>query len=401
MCHPSRVSSEPDPSSSGAPPPVVGMIGGGQLARMTHQAAIALGIPLRILAAAPTDSAAQVSPHVSFGDPFTPADLTGFAGGCQVLTVDHELVDLPTLDRLAGSGVAIRPAASALVFATDKGHQRRRFAAAGLPLPRHCITTDAATARAEADALGWPVVVKTARGGYDGRGVWICDDTAELDALLTDLGSGDGLPELVVEEYLTLDCELAVIVATDPTGAAVSYPVTETIQVDGICRETIVPARVTPEVAAEATRVARLAAEVVGAVGLVAVELFVADGIVTINEVATRPHNSGHWTIEGAHTSQFANHLRAVTGLPLGDTSLVAPAVVCANVLGHADGRDPLRHLDAALAVAGASVHLYGKGPRPGRKLGHVTVLAESVEEARTRAHTAVAALGDPVPPRP
>jgi 5-(carboxyamino)imidazole ribonucleotide synthase len=382
-------------------PPVVGMIGGGQLARMTHQAAIALGLPLRILAASPTDSAAQVSPHVSLGSPQVPADLTGFAGGCQVLTVDHELVDLDTIELLDRSGVATRPAASALVFATDKAHQRRRFADAGLPLPRHCLTDEAHVVRATAGELGWPVVVKTARGGYDGRGVWICSDAAELDALLAELSSADALPELVVEEHLDLDCELAVIVATAPDGGSIAYPVTETIQVAGICRETIVPARVEPEVAAEATKVALAAARVVGAVGLCAVELFVAGGSVTVNEVATRPHNSGHWTIEGSITSQFENHLRAVAGLPLGDTTPVAPAVVCANVLGHADGRDPLAQLDHALEVPGASVHLYGKGSRPGRKLGHVTVLADSVEDARSRAHRAVAVLGDPVPDRP
>jgi 5-(carboxyamino)imidazole ribonucleotide synthase len=395
--------SETDPSYHvAAAPPIVGMIGGGQLARMTHQASIGLGVPLRILAATPADSAAQVSPHVSIGDPHTPADLTGFAGGCQVLTVDHELVDLPTLSSLAASGVATRPSAEALVFATDKAHQRRRFTEAGLPLPRHVVTDDVGRARSAAGELGWPVVLKTARGGYDGRGVWSCDDAASVDTLLAELGTTDGsLPELVVEEHLDLDCELAVIVATAPDGSTVSYPVTETIQVDGICRETIVPARIEPEVADQATTVARTAAEVVGAVGLVAVELFVTGGTVTINEVATRPHNSGHWTIEGAVTSQFANHLRAVAGLPLGDTASIAPAVVCVNVLGHADGRDPVAHLDAALRVPGASIHLYGKGPRPGRKLGHVTVLAGSVDDARARARRAVAELGDPVPHRP
>jgi 5-(carboxyamino)imidazole ribonucleotide synthase len=368
---------------------------------MTHQAAIALGVPLRILAASPMDSAAQVSPHVSLGDPHTPSDLTAFGGGCQVLTVDHELVDLDTLEALHATGVATRPSASALVFATDKAHQRRRFAEAGLPLPRHRVTDDPDAARSTADDLGWPVIVKTARGGYDGRGVWACADASELDTLLAELTTGASLPELVVEEHLDLDCELAVIVARGPDGSAVSYPVTETVQVDGICRETIVPARVPRQVATEATRVAVAAAEVVDAVGLVAVELFVVGHEVTINEVATRPHNSGHWTIEGSVTSQFSNHLRAVAGLPLGATDQIAPAVVCANVLGHADGRDPLAHLEDALGVPGASVHLYGKGPRPGRKLGHVTVLADSIDDARQRAHRAAAALGDPVPDRP
>lgn len=375
------------------------MIGGGQLARMTHQASIGLGLPLRIMVASPTDSAALVSPHTHLGDPHTRNDINAFAAGCEVLTVDHELVDLETLAALDRAGTAVRPSAAALTFATDKAHQRTELAAAGLPLPEHRVTTDRERTVEAADALGWPVVVKTARGGYDGRGVWILDDRAALDAFLDGLGSST--PVLVVEEKVALECELAVLVARGPDGRHVTYPVVESVQVDGICRETIVPARIDPAVAAEATRVADSVAEVVGAVGILAVELFWDGHRITVNEVATRPHNSGHWTIEGAVTSQFANHLRAVAGLPLGATEPLAPAVVMANVLGHHDGRTPVDHLSGALSVPGASVHLYGKGPRPGRKLGHVTVLADSIDTARARAHAAVAALGDPVPDAP
>ncbi|QGG94930.1 5-(carboxyamino)imidazole ribonucleotide synthase [Actinomarinicola tropica] len=386
-------------SDEATTPPTIGMVGGGQLARMSHQAAIALGVHLRVLAASVDDAAALVSPAKALGDPGDPEDLRRFADGVDVVTFDHELVDLDALAAIERDGLAAtRPSAEALRFATDKAHQRRRFAAAGLPLPRHRTTTDVDEARRAAGELGWPVVVKTARGGYDGRGVWVLADEAQLDELLHDLTTDAGLAEVIVEEAVSIVREMAVVVVRSPDGTERSYPVTETVQVDGICRETITPARVPEDVAAEARRIAEQAAEVAGAVGLIAVELFHDGEAVTINEVATRPHNSGHWSIEGAVTSQFENHLRAVAGLPLGDTQQLAPVVVSANVLGHADGRDPVQHLAGALAVPGAHVHLYGKGPRPGRKLGHVTVLADSLDDARQRARSAVAALGDPVP---
>lgn len=387
------------------------MIGAGQLARMTHQAAIALGLPLKIMAATPADSAALISPTTTIGDPHSADDLVAFAAGCDVITVDHELVNLDALTEIAATGTRVHPPAAALAFATDKAHQRSAFAASGLPLPRHRVVSNAAEARSAAEAIGWPVVVKTSRGGYDGRGVWIIDSEAALNRLLDDLGVAQSAtsgsngetpgPVLLIEELLDLDLELAVLVARRADGTYAQYPVIESIQVDGICRETIVPARITSEIEATALDVAQRAAEVVGAVGIIAVELFVAKGEITINEVATRPHNSGHWTIEGATTSQFTNHLRAVADLPLGATTALAPAVVMVNILGAEDGRDPHQYLAQALELPDVAVHLYGKGPRPGRKLGHVTVLADTVEAAREQAHRAVAHLGDPVPPRP
>lgn len=397
----------PDPATDPQPSrpaglPVIGMAGGGQLARMTHQAAIGLGIPLRIMVADPADSAALVSPATRVGSPHAADDLVAFASQCDVVTFDHELVDLDGLAAIEASGTAVvRPPATALTFATDKAHQRRAFSAAGFPLPAHRVSDDLGEVRDALDDLGWPVVLKTARGGYDGRGVWVLDDPEQADRLLAELAADGHLPELVVEALVDIECELAVLVARRPDGESVTYPVVETVQVDGICRETIVPARIPAAAADEARQLALEVAEIVGAVGVIAVELFFDGQVIAVNEVATRPHNSGHWTIEGAVTSQFANHLRAVADLPLGATDAVAPVVVSANVLGHDDGRDPLDHLSEALAVPGASVHLYGKGARAGRKLGHVTVLADSLDEARGAAHRAVAALGDPVPDRP
>lgn len=375
-------------------PPRVGMVGAGQLARMSHQAAIDLDLDLRFLAARPDDGAARVSPHAELGDPGSAADLARFAAGCDVLTFDHELVDLAALAELEGGGLVARPSAAALAHATDKAHQRTRLAAAGLPLPRHLVTTDPAAARALGDELGWPLVVKAARGGYDGRGVWVVPDGDAAAEVVRQL-SGRGT-EAVCEERVALVAELAVVVVTDPRGRHVAYPTVETVQVDGICREILVPAPLDAAARAEADAVARRVADVVGAVGVLAVELFWDGERITVNEVATRPHNSAHWTIEGAVTSQFANHLRAVTGLPLGRTDAVAPAVVCANVLGA--GHAPRAGLADALAVPGAAVHLYGKEARPGRKVGHVTVLGDDLPSARRRAAEAVAALGQPVP---
>ena len=375
------------------------MVGAGQLARMTHQAAIALDLDLRLLAARPDDGAAQVSPRVEIGDPGSGPDLARFAAICDVVTFDHELVDLDALARLEAAGTTARPSAAALAHATDKAHQRRRLAAAGLPLPRHVVVTDTDGLARVGDDLGWPLVIKSARGGYDGRGVWMVagpDAAAEVVAQLAAGGT-----EAVVEERIDLRTELAVVVVTRPGGDRVVYPAVETVQVDGICREVLAPAPLDPAVLDEADAVAREVADVVGAVGVLAVELFWDGRRVLVNEVATRPHNSGHWSIEGAVTSQFANHLRAVADLPLGDPAMVAPVAVCANVLGAADGRDPLAGLAAALAVRGASVHLYGKDARPGRKVGHVTVIGDDLPSARRRAAAAVAALGDPVPGAP
>jgi 5-(carboxyamino)imidazole ribonucleotide synthase len=370
------------------------MVGAGQLARMSHQAAIALDLDLRFLAARPDDGAARVSPHVDLGDPHDGDDLARFAAGCDVVTFDHELVDLDALARLETEGVVARPSAVALAHATDKAHQRRRLAAAGLPLPRHRITTDPTEAAHLGDEVGWPLVVKSARGGYDGRGVWITPDADAAATVVSELAARG--TEAVCEAQVPLAAELAVVVVTDPTGAHVTYPTVETVQVDGICREILGPAPVDAEVRAEADGVARRVADVVGAVGVLAVELFWDGTRVLVNEVATRPHNSAHWTIEGAVTSQFANHLRAVAGLPLGRTDAVAPAVVCTNVLGA--GHDPRTGLATALAVPGAAVHLYGKQARPGRKVGHVTVLGDDLTTARRRAAEAAAALGQPVP---
>jgi 5-(carboxyamino)imidazole ribonucleotide synthase len=368
----------------GATMPRIGMIGAGQLARMTHQAAIALGLSLRILAESATDGAALVTPDVDVGAPDDQAALLRFAKGCDIVTFDHEHVPTAQLQAIEQTGIAVRPGSAALLYAQDKLVQRRRLRELGIEVPEFAPVATVADVTAFGEEHGWPVVLKAVRGGYDGRGVWmLAEPPAELPAV-----------ELYVEQRVPIVHELAIQVARRPSGDMRTWPVVETVQSDGICVETIAPApRLSPALATEAQRLARQLAESLDVVGCLAVELFDAPGGLVVNELAMRPHNSGHWTIEGAVTGQFEQHLRAIADWPLGDTTARAPVTVMANVLGG-DHTDLATGLPAALdAVPEAHVHLYGKAPRPGRKLGHVTVLGNDVVETRDRARTAVAAL--------
>jgi 5-(carboxyamino)imidazole ribonucleotide synthase len=368
---------------------VVGMVGGGQLARMTAQAAISLGIELRILSTDPCDSALTAGAEHVLGSPQDLNALKDFAAGCDVVTYDHEHVPFHHQQALYDHGVRLAPPPHAALFGQDKLHARRTMKA------QHCPVPDFVHARSHAEIgrfaadHGWPLVAKTSRGGYDGRGVWILHDSSQARHLLRKLSQG-----LLLEPKLDISTEIAVLVSRSPTGETKIYPAVETVQRDGMCREILAPAPISVELAAQARHLAiRLAAEI-GAVGVIAVEMFhTADGLV-INEVALRPHNSGHFTIEGAVTSQFEQHLRAVLGWPLGETTPTAPAVATVNVIGSATAIDPASRLPAALTVPGIHVHLYRKAPRPGRKLGHVTALGTTLPETLQRARHAAALLG-------
>jgi 5-(carboxyamino)imidazole ribonucleotide synthase len=365
--------------------PVVGMVGGGQLARMTHQAAISLGQSLRVLSVSPDDSAALVAADVRIGSHTDLAALREFAKGCEAVTFDHEHVPTGHIEVLESEGVKIYPGSQALVFAQDKGLMRERLAELGAPVPRWGRVETAEDVETFAGGV-WPVVAKATRGGYDGKGVWMLSGPQEAADLVA-----TGTP-LIVEERVPLRRELAALVARSPFGQVAAYPVVETVQKDGICVEVLAPAPgLTEPLALKAQQLAIDLANELGVVGLLAVELFeTIDGIV-VNELAMRPHNSGHWTIEGARTSQFEQHLRAVLDYPMGETSLTAPAVVMANVLGGEPGGisidERLHHLFAT--DPGARVHLYGKQVRPGRKIGHVTVLGDDMTSVRARAQRA------------
>ncbi len=370
--------------------PRVGMVGGGQLARMTHQAAIALGQSLRVLSVSADESAALVTPDVEIGHHEDLVALRRFAQGCEVVTFDHEHVPTAHIRTLAAEGHAIYPGADALEHAQDKGVMRRRLTELGLPVPpfalipaHHTVDEIRAQITSFAGEHGWPLVLKTCRGGYDGRGVWMLDSAEQAAGLLADLPE---VGELLVEMKVDLHRELAAVVARSPFGQAAAWPVVETVQQDGICVEVIAPAPgLPPARAVAAEQLALCIAATLGVVGVLAVELFEVpvsaeypDGLV-INELAMRPHNSGHWSMDGAVTSQFEQHLRAVLDYPLGRTDAVHPVTVMANVIGADGGENAAAGMDErihhlAARFPQAKVHLYGKSFRLGRKLGHVNV---------------------------
>jgi 5-(carboxyamino)imidazole ribonucleotide synthase len=362
--------------------PVVGMVGGGQLSRMTHQAAIALGLSLRVLADATHDSAALVANNVVVGSHESLDDLLAFADGCEVVTFDHEHVPGDLIRAMEDKGHTVLPSSAALRHAQDKLVMRSRLQSMGAPIPPFAAITSAADLEAFGAEHGWPLVLKAATGGYDGKGVWIVSSVDEAAPVLA-----SGI-RLLAELKVPLQRELAAVVARSPYGQAAAWPVVETVQADGICVEVVAPAPgLSEDRALEASALAlRLAAEL-DVVGVLAVELFeTAEGLL-VNELAMRPHNSGHWTIEGARTSQFEQHLRAVLDYPLGTTGLTAPVVVMANVLGGEGDPELDKRLHLLFARDPAiKVHLYGKEVRPGRKIGHVTALGDDVGETRARA---------------
>jgi 5-(carboxyamino)imidazole ribonucleotide synthase len=370
--------------------PVVGMIGGGQLARMTHEAGIPLGIRFKILSDTPQDSAAQVVADVTVGDYRDLATLRAFAQGCDVITFDHEHVPAGHLRALEADGIAVRPGPDALVHAQDKGVMRARLAEIGAPCPVNRIVTDPAdVTRFAEEAGGFPVVLKTVRGGYDGKGVWIVRSEADAAAPFR-----AGVPVLA-EEKVDFVRELAANVVRSPHGQAVSYPVVESVQVDGVCDTVIAPAPgLSDALSAQAQQLALTIARELGVIGHLAVELFEtrqADGTpaILVNELAMRPHNSGHWTMDGAVTSQFANHLRAVLDLPLGDPRPRARWTVMANVLGGDYPDMYTAYLHCMARDPGLKIHMYGKDVKPGRKVGHVNTYGDELADVRERARHA------------
>jgi len=366
----------------------VGMVGAGQLARMTQQAAIGLGVELTVLAESKTDPAVLAGARFEQGTPAKIEDLRRLASLVDVVTFDHEQVDPEWLAELEAEGVNLAPSASAKLHAQDKLHARRALASRGFPIPDFAEATTIGEFDQFAAVHGWPVVAKAPRGGYDGRGVWMLEDRDQVRNLLTTVPG-----PFLLEAMLQIEKEIAVMVARSPGGELAVYPVVETVQREAMCREVIAPAAISERSAAAAARIATDIAGRIGLVGVMAVELFITEGGLLVNELALRPHNSGHYSIEGCVTSQFEQHLRAVLDLPLGETSLTAPSVVTVNVVGGNSGDGPESRLGDALAVPGAHVHLYGKQTRPGRKLGHVTVCGQDADATAKAARAAASAL--------
>lgn len=388
----------------GSGPLRVGIVGGGQLARMLCEAASALAISTVVLAERADDAATGIANATLVGHPRDPTALKELSAACDVVTFDHEQVDLELVRGLVASGVTVRPGPETLTLTVDKAAMRQTLSSAGIPCPAFSVLPMGRDARRRAlegfaERHGWPLVLKAASGGYDGRGVWTVRDGGEAGECIT--AAERAGTQLLVEEWVDIRHEVAVMVARRPGGDQVIWPPVETAQVQEVCREILVPGNLPADVAAQAERLALRVGALVRAVGVLAVELFVTAGGLLVNELAARPHNSGHWSIEGSETSQFENHLRAVLDLPLGRTDPVAPQVATVNVFGGPDGQDPARSLDRALEVPGAHVHLYGKQARPDRKLGHVTVRGDDPRTVRDRAWEAAGQLGTPVPPAP
>nr|MCW2727982.1 5-(carboxyamino)imidazole ribonucleotide synthase [Aeromicrobium sp.] len=363
------------------PTPDLAVIGGGQLARMLQQPAIALGLRIRLLAEAPDVSAAQVVPDHVVGDYTDLATLRDVVDGAPVVTFDHEHVPPEHLRALEAEGHACRPGPHALLYAQDKAEMRVRLGELGAPCPRNAPISSPADLK----AFGFPAVLKTTRGGYDGKGVWVVRSAADADeAFAADR-------PLLAEELVDFRRELSALVARSPSGEVRSYPVVESRQVGGVCAEVIAPAPdLDPQLAASAKALAEQIATELDVTGILAVELFeTTDGRLLVNELAMRPHNTGHWSIDGAETSQFENHLRGVLDLPLGCTHARAPWSVMVNVLGGA-----VEDLEAQRSVVLAAepdvkVHLYGKAVKAGRKVGHVTAYGTDLDDVLARARHA------------
>lgn len=358
----------------------IGIIGGGQLALMMGEAARRLGLRVRVLVREPDEPATTVATSATVGDATDLDDLRRFAAMCDVLTFDHELVDPVVLAELEDDGVVVRPRAAAIAVAVDKYRQIRLFRSLGLPIPDTRVVdgvTDAIAAVADLDGAA---VLKAATGGYDGRGVLFDVDPESIRRWYPTAST-----TVLVQRAVPIDAELAIQVVRGVDGTLVHYPVVRTVQRDGMCATVEVPSGLPPTMEERARTISAMIAEAIGVVGVLAVEFLLSEGSLLLNELAARPHNSGHLTIEAAATSQFENHIRAVAGLPLGPTDLLVPAAAMANVVGRVASDPP-----HGVAPDGTVVHLYGKDARPGRKLGHVTAIAGTVEDAIERAvHTA------------
>jgi 5-(carboxyamino)imidazole ribonucleotide synthase len=369
----------------------VGVIGGGQLARMMIPPAVALGIELRVLAEAEGGSAALAATAV--GDYRDAATVLAFAHDVDVITFDHEHVPQPVLDALVAAGVPVRPGPRALAVAQDKTLMRERLSAIGAPVPDWARVTDARELGAFLADHDGVAVVKTPRGGYDGKGVRVVREASEADDWFASAG-GEGL---LVEEFVPFRRELAQLVARRPSGQLAAWPLVETVQRDGVCAEVFAPAPRAGALPAEAGVLAERIATELDVTGVLAVELFEAeDGRLLVNELAMRPHNTGHWTIDGAVTSQFEQHLRAVLDLPLGDPSPLVPVSVMVNILGGPSGeRMPDRYPRAMADRPEVKLHSYGKESRPGRKVGHVTATGDELDDVVARARAAAAFFQD------
>jgi len=365
--------------------PRVGVIGGGQLARMMQPAAINLGIELSVLAQTSTDSAAQVITNVTLGSHHQWSDVAKFASQCDVVTFDHEHVPLDFLVKLQEAGVSVRPGPHTLKFAQDKLEMRKKLSSINIPCPIWQEIRNELDLTNFAQNVGYPFVLKTAKGGYDGKGVWVVESEPEAQKIFAEIESLGS--EALAEQLVSFTRELSAQVARSPHGQCVAYPIVQSTQTNGICHEVIAPCPdLSEDRAIQAQEIALRIAKELDVVGMLAVELFDTGSEILVNELAMRPHNSGHWSMDGAVTSQFENHLRAILDWPLGSPANTSKVTVMVNLLGKDVGNlhSAFRHVMAR--DPGLKIHLYGKDVKPGRKIGHVNVSGDNIEDLLARA---------------
>lgn len=359
-----------------APWHFVGIVGGGQLAVMMADAADDLGLEITSLAQVADDPIFSFGRQGFVGDALSLDDLRRLAEQSDVLTFDHELIDYRVLAQLESEGVVVRPGSAAMAIATDKERQYELFERLEIAQPDTVVVSDLDSAFEVIARFDGDAVLKTARGGYDGRGVLLDSSEAAVREWFP-----LGQTTVLVQRRVDVEIEIAVQVVRAHDGTMVTYAPVRTVQSDGMCSIVHLPADIAPALEDEAMKIARAIAEAIDVVGILAVEFFVLDGELLVNELAARPHNSGHLTIEASATSQFENHLRAVTGLPLGPTDRIVPAAAMANIVGQTRGEPQDQSFSSDVFI-----HMYGKTPRPGRKLGHVTAIADTTDQAIERA---------------
>ena len=371
----------------------LGIIGGGQLAKMLAQSASQFGCDIVILERKEGSPAANLAAHTIIGDWDNPDSLLKLGALANVITLENEFVDADSLAGLERAGHSLWPASQTVRVVQDKLTQKRALADAGLPVPRFEPAPDKASVVDAAKKFGWPLLLKKRRNGYDGKGNFTVRSAAEIDEAWTQL-NGDA-NALYVEEFCPFTFELAMMITRGREGETAGYPVVETVQRDHICHLVKAPASIPVAMASRAADIARKAVETVGCVGTMGVEMFLArDGNILINELAPRVHNSGHYTIEGCVCSQFENHVRAVMGWPLGSPAMRAPAAAMVNLLGAGKGTGTPHGLAEALSIPGAHPHIYGKAfSAPGRKMGHITALGQNVDEAQATAQRAASLI--------
>lgn len=358
------------------------VIGGGQLARMMVPPAIELDLDLHILVEEPHSSAAQIATRTQTGTPKDLAAMRAITDGARVVTFEHEHIPAQVLAQLDPQ-VQIHPSSAALKYAQDKVAMRQALSELQVPIPQWAVADNETKVREFGERVGWPVIMKTPTGGYDGKGVAVIDNPQDALAWLEK-------GPVLLEEKINFERELAVLLARSPSGEVAHWPVVETQQEDGICAQVNAPApNLSAKLASRAQAIGTTIAQALDVTGVLAVEMFQVGETVLVNELAMRPHNSGHWTIEGSQTSQFEQHLRAVLDLPLGPTQARPGAWVMRNLLGCEAGEATAGRRDALATVPNAHIHLYGKAVRPGRKLGHVTVVAQDHAQASAQARRA------------